>query len=93
MLSPKSFTYVTVKLLSTADSEVHFGIAALDCMTAHGIVRLPAKPVLNMQFEWLAIFTMKPDFAKDWGLHKSRPRLQKLHTPLSTQCGKTWILV
>jgi hypothetical protein len=60
---------------------------------AHGIVRLLAKPVLNMLSEWPAIFTMKPDFAKDWGLHKSHPRLQKLHTPLSTQCGKTWMWV
>jgi hypothetical protein len=25
---------------------------------------------------------MKLDFAKDWGLYKSHPRLQKLHTPL-----------
>ena len=28
--------------------------------------------------KWLAIFMMKPYFAKDWGLHKSRPRSQKL---------------
>jgi hypothetical protein len=81
------------KWLFTADPEVHFGIAALDCKMDHGIVRLPAKPVLNTQYEWLATFMMKPDFAKDWGLHKSRPRLQKLHTPLSTQCGRTWMLV
>jgi hypothetical protein len=79
------------KWLSTADTEVHFGIAALDCKMAHGIARPPAKQVLNTQYEWPAIFMMKPDFAKDWGLHKSRPRLQKLHTPLSTQCGRTWM--
>ncbi|WP_216860260.1 hypothetical protein [Polynucleobacter sp. Latsch14-2] len=91
MQSPQSFICVMAKWLSTADPEVHFGIAVLDCKMAHGIVRLPAKPVLNTQYEWLAIFTMKPDFAKDWGLHKSHPRLQKLHTPLSTQCGKTWM--
>jgi hypothetical protein len=81
------------KLLSTADPEVHFGIAALDFKMAHGIDRPLAKHQLNTQSEWPAIFTMKPDFAKDWGLHKSRPRLQKLRTPLSTQCGKTWMWV
>jgi hypothetical protein len=60
---------------------------------AHGIVRLLAKHQLSTLYEWLVIYTMKPDFAKDWGLHKSRPRLQKLHTPLSTQCGRTWMWV
>jgi hypothetical protein len=82
-----------VKWLSTADPEVRFGIAALDYKMAHGIVRPPAKPVLNTQYEWLAIFMMKPDFAKGLGLHKSHPRLQKLHTPLFTLCGRTWISV
>ena len=53
------------KWLSTADPEAHFGIAALDYKMAHGIVRPLAKPVLNTQYEWLVIFTMKPDFAKD----------------------------
>jgi hypothetical protein len=66
------------KWLFTADPEVYFGIAALDCKMVHGIVRPPAKPVLNTQFELLAIFTTKPDFAKGWGLHKSRTRSQKL---------------
>jgi hypothetical protein len=81
------------KSLSTADPEARYGIAALDCKMALGIVRPPAKQVLNMQSEWLAIFTTKPDFAKGWGLHKNHPRLQKLHTPRSTLCGKIWILV
>jgi hypothetical protein len=82
-----------VKWLFTADPEAHFGIAALDCKMAHGIVRPLAKPVLNTLYEWLVIFTMKPDFVKDWGLHKSHTRLQKLHMPLSTPCGKTWMWV
>jgi hypothetical protein len=63
------------KLLFTADPEARCGFAALDCKMDHGTVRPPAKPVLKTLKEWLAIFTMKPDFAKDWGLHKSRPRL------------------
>jgi hypothetical protein len=54
-----------VKWLSTADPEAHFGIAALDCKMAHGIVRPHAKPALSTQYEWPAIFAMKPDFAKD----------------------------
>jgi hypothetical protein len=69
------------KWLFTADPEARFGIAALDCKMAHGIVRPPVKSVLNTQYAWPAIFTMKPDFAKGWGLHKSRPRLQKLPAP------------
>ena len=81
------------KWLFIADPEARYGIVALDYKMAHGIVRLPAKHQLSMLYEWLAIFTMKPDFAKDWGLHKSHPRLQKLHTPLSTQCGRIWIWV
>jgi hypothetical protein len=54
-----------VKWLFTADPEAHYGIAVLDSKMAHGIVRPLAKPVLNTQYEWLAIFMMKPDFAKD----------------------------
>jgi hypothetical protein len=77
------------KWLFIADPEAHFGIAALDYKMAHGIVRPPAKHQLSTQFEWRVTFMMKPDFAKGWGLHKNHPRLQKLHTPLSTQCGKT----
>jgi hypothetical protein len=71
MPSLQSFICVMVKLLSTADPEVPFGIAALDCKMDHGTVRPPAKPVLNPQYEWLAIFTTKPDFAKGWSLYKS----------------------
>jgi hypothetical protein len=77
MPNPQSFICVMAKSLFIADPEVHFGIAALDCKMAHGIVRLPAKPALNTLYEWPAIFTMKPDFAKGWALHKSHPRLQK----------------
>jgi hypothetical protein len=62
-----------------ADPEAPFGIAALDCKTDHGTVRPPAKPVLNPQYEWLVIFTMKPDFAKGRGLQKNQ-YLQKLRT-------------
>jgi len=59
------------KLLSTADPEVHCGIAALGYKMAHGITMPPAKPALNMQYVWFVIFAIKPDFAKGWGLHKS----------------------
>jgi hypothetical protein len=44
-----------VKWLSTADPEVRYGIAALDCKMDHGIVRPPAKQVLNTQYEWLVM--------------------------------------
>jgi hypothetical protein len=37
-----------VRSLSTADPEVPFGIAALDCKMAHGIVKPLAKQVLSM---------------------------------------------
>ncbi|WP_251366746.1 hypothetical protein [Polynucleobacter sp. MWH-Svant-W18] len=65
MLSPPSSICVMAKSLFIADPEVHFGIAALDYKMARGIVRLPVKPALSTLYEWLAIFTMKPDFAKD----------------------------
>jgi hypothetical protein len=65
MPSLQSFICVMVKWLSTADPEVRFGIAALDCRMDHGIVRPPAKHQLSTQFEWRATFMMKPDFAKD----------------------------
>jgi hypothetical protein len=52
-----------VKLSSTAEPEVRYGIAALDCKMVHGIVKQRSRHQLSMQYEWLAIFTMKPDFA------------------------------
>jgi integrase len=81
------------EVVLTADLEAHFGIAALDMQDGSWHRQTTRQASIEHAVRMACDFTMKPDFAKDWGLHKSRPRLQKLHTPLFTQCGRTWMKV